>query len=155
LTPDDPSRYAREIAGRATSMWQEFKAFLTKTNALALAVGVVIGAAVGNLVSSIVKDLLMPIVGLALPPGDWRKAMLVLSESPTPGGEPNAIRYGNLLGNAVDFVIIAFVVFWITKMLLREKPKAPPPAMKDCPFCLASIPQGASKCQACTSALPA
>ena len=139
-------------------MWQEFKAFLTKTNALALAVGVVIGAAVGNLVSSIVKDLLMPLITLALPAGDWRKAHVVLKEGGVKADgtrDVTAIQYGNLLGSTIDFIVIAVVIFLITKALLREKPKAPPPAMKDCPFCMASIPKGATRCQACTSTLTA
>ncbi len=50
---------------------QEFKAFLTKTNALALAIGFIIGAATGKVVSAVVDDLIMPVVGLLLPAGDW------------------------------------------------------------------------------------
>jgi len=55
-------------------MLRDFKAFLTKSNALALAIGVVIGAATGKVVSGIVDDLLMPVIGLVLPSGDWREA---------------------------------------------------------------------------------
>ena len=69
-------------------MFEEFSKFLTKTNAMALAVGVIIGAAVGKVVDSLVKDVLMPLIGLALPGGDWREAKLVLSQKidGTPGG---------------------------------------------------------------------
>ncbi len=61
----------------------EFKEFLLKQNALALAVGVIIGGALGKIVSGLVDDLIMPIVGLALPGGDWRSAQL-RSAAPPP-----------------------------------------------------------------------
>src|SRR6188474_2124526 len=97
-------------------MFSEFRKFLLQTNALALAVGVIIGAAVGKVVSSLVSDILMPVIGLAIPGGAWREQKIVLSMKPdgTPG---NAITYGAFLGNLVDFMIIAFVVFLITKAL--------------------------------------
>jgi large conductance mechanosensitive channel len=132
-------------------MWQEFKAFLTKTNALALAVGVVIGTAIGKIVSALVEGVIMPTVGLVSPTGDWRQ----MAFGPHDDKGVGVFKVGNVLGSLVDFVIIAVLVFLITKALLREKPKAPPPSMKDCPFCLASIPLAAKKCQACTSTLPA
>jgi large conductance mechanosensitive channel len=130
-------------------MWQEFKAFLTKTNALALAVGVVIGAAVGKVVSSIVDGLIMPLVGLVTPSGDYRN----IAFGPPDKEGVGSFKIGNVLGNLLDFVIVAWVVFLIMKAILREPAKAPPPAMKNCPLCLASIPEAAKKCQACTSAL--
>src|SRR5262245_23831978 len=108
-------------------MLSDFKVFLLKTKALALPVGVVIGAAVGKVVSAIVDDLIMPLVGLVLPQGDWREAKIVLSTSTAikDGKEvvsENAIRYGDLIGKGIDFVIIAWVVFLITKAFLREVP---------------------------------
>ena len=90
-------------------MWREFRDFLLKQNALALAIGVIIGAAVGRVVTSIVGDLLMPVVSLAIPSGDWRAAKVVLSESIGPDGKPvvNSINYGTFLGTVIDFVIVA------------------------------------------------
>ena len=126
------------------AMIAEFKAFLLKTNAMALAVGVVIGAAVGKVVSSIVGDLIMPIVGLVTPSGDFR------SITAGPKGE---FKVGNFLGALVDFVMVAVVVFMIVKALLREKPAPPPPPTKDCPQCLEKVPVAATKCRACTSVL--
>jgi large conductance mechanosensitive channel len=61
-------------------MLAEFKRFLLKTNAFALAIGVIIGGAVGKVVESLVKDVLMPLIGLGLPGGDWRDAKIVLSK---------------------------------------------------------------------------
>ncbi|SRR6266436_3822097 len=132
-------------------MIQEFRKFLLQTNALALAVGVIIGAAVGKVVSSLVSDLLMPLIGLMIPGGAWRDLKFVLTTKPD-GSVGNAITYGAFIGNVVDFVIIAFVVFMITKALLKP---APGPPTKACPECLESVPKAAHKCRACGSALPA
>ncbi len=129
-------------------MWEEFKAFLMKTNALALAVGVIIGAAVGKVVSSLVSDILMPVIGLLIPGGAWRDMELVLTHK-ADGSVANAIKYGSFLGGVVDFVIIAFVVFMITKALLKPAPAPPGPAMKTCPQCSEGILAAAKKCRYC------
>lgn len=107
-------------------MLQEFKEFLTKSNALALAIGVIIGAATGKVVSAIVDDLLMPLIGVVLPAGDWRDAQIVLSHSTDAAGKitVNAIKYGHFLGATIDFICIAFVVFLITKMFLKDQSAA-------------------------------
>jgi large conductance mechanosensitive channel len=133
-------------------MFREFREFLLKTNALALAVGVIIGAAVGKVVTSIVSDLLMPVIGLMVPGGAWREAAFVLTRKPD--GSPAAlITYGAFLGNLVDFVIIAAVVFSITKALLKPVPVPEGPKVKACPYCKEMIPADASKCRSCTSAV--
>ena len=124
----------RKLAG-------EFREFLLKQNALALAVGVVIGAAIGKVVAGLVEDLIMPILGLALPGGDWRNAQLALSGN-------NAIKYGDFVGRIVDFVIVSLAVFFIVKALIKQPP---PPATKECPECLETIPQAARRCRACSS----
>ena len=133
-------------------MIEDFKKFLVQTNALALAVGVIIGAAVGKVVSSLASDILMPVIGLAVPGGAWRDAKFVLSSKPD-GTVANAITYGAFLGSVVDFVIIAFVVFMITKALLKPAPAAAAPPTKECPECREIIPAAARKCRACTSAV--
>ena len=133
-------------------MWSEFKEFLLKTNALALAVGVIIGAAVGKVVSSIVSDLLMPVIGLLVPGGAWREAAIVMTRKPD--GSPAAqITYGAFIGNLIDFIIIAFVIFMITKALLKPAPAPPAPPTKECPYCKESIPAAATKCRACASSV--
>ena len=124
----------------------EFKAFLTKSNALALAVGVIIGAATGKVVTKLVEDILMPILGIVLPEGDWRSASIAL-----PRGK--ALLYGDFFGAVVDFVCIAFVVFLIAKALLKPAEEAPAPPTKDCPYCLEKIPEAATKCKACASSV--
>jgi len=134
-------------------MVKEFREFLLKTNAMALAIGVIIGAAVGKVVSSLVADIIMPVVSLAIPGGTWRDARIVLNTTTDATGKvvEHAITIGQFLGNVVDFVIIAFVVFMLTKMLLRPEPAPALAATKTCPECLETIPLAAKRCRACTS----
>jgi len=133
-------------------MLREFIDFLRKTNALALAVGVIIGAAIGKVVTSLVSDLLMPVIGLVLGGGDWRSLRIALKTAPD-GKVISALGVGNFLGAVVDFVIIAFFVFIITKALLREEPPPPGPAMKTCGACKESVLATATRCKFCTSAV--
>ena len=116
-------------------MVREFREFLLKQNALALAVGVIIGAAIGKVVTSLVSDMLMPVISLALPSGEWRAAKIVLSQSVGPDGKEvvNAINYGAFIGTIIDFAIVAFVVFLIVRQLIKPAPDAP---TKVCTFCL-------------------
>ena len=132
---------------------KEFREFMLKQNALALAIGVIIGAAVGKVVSSLVEDVLMPVIGLAIPGGSWREIKIGLSTNPD-GTIANAITLGKFLGTIVDFVIVAAAVFLLTKMLLKPAPEKAPPA-KTCPECMEIIPLAAKRCRACGSAVPA
>lgn len=133
-------------------MINEFKDFLLKTNALALAVGVIIGGATGKVVSSMVDNIMMPAIAVVMPPGDWREAQIELSRGKDANGKVtvNAIQYGHFVGAIVDFVIIAGVVFLITKTLL---PKEAPPDTKTCGECLESVAKGASRCKFCTAVI--
>ena len=133
-------------------MIKDFKAFLLQTNALALAIGVIIGGAVGKVVSSLAGDILMPLIGLGIPGGAWREQKIVLTTNPD-GTVANAITYGAFLGSVVDFVIIAFVVFMITRAILEPAPAAPAPPTKTCGACLEAIPLAATRCRACCSAV--
>jgi large conductance mechanosensitive channel len=130
----------------------DFRTFLTKSNAMALAIGVIVGAAVGNVVSAIVSDLLMPIVGVLLPSGGWRDAKIILTHGMDAAGKPteNAILYGHLLGTIVDFVIIMTVVYIVVRTLIREAPADP---TRQCPECLETLPLAARRCRACTAAV--
>jgi large conductance mechanosensitive channel len=99
----------------ADSMLAQFMKFLKETNALALAIAVVLGGAVQKLVTAIVADLIMPLVGLILPGGEWRTWKLTLSGNA-------ALAIGDVIGAAVDFVIIAAVVYFIASKLLKVQP---------------------------------
>jgi large conductance mechanosensitive channel len=127
-----------------------FVEFLRKTNALALAIAVIIGAAIGKVVTSVVGDLLMPVIGLWLGGGDWRAWSIPLKRAPD-GKVLAAIGVGNFLGAVVDFVIIAFFVYVITQLFLKEPAPAPGPAMKVCGACGEQILAKATRCKYCTS----
>ena len=129
-------------------MLGEFRAFLLTTNALALAVGVIIGAALGTVVNSLVNDIIMPPVGLLLGGVDFAAQKWVLK-----AGDANtevAIRYGAFINAIIAFIVIAFVVFQISKMFIKEEAAA---ETKTCPFCKEPNALGASKCRACASAI--
>jgi large conductance mechanosensitive channel len=98
-------------------MFAEFRKWLQETNALALAMAVVIGGAVGKLVSALVDGLIMPLLGLIIPGGEWREVKIALD------AEGNALGIGPVLGATVDFIIIAAVVFIVSTKLIG----APPP----------------------------
>jgi large conductance mechanosensitive channel len=108
-----------------------------------LAMGVVIGNAVGKVVASIVGDLVMPVVGILSPEGRWRELKI--------GYGRLQFTVGNCLGTLLDFLIIATVVFLITKMFVKQ---APPPPSKTCPACKENINPEATKCKFCTSEQP-
>ncbi len=132
-------------------MLSEFKGFLLRTNALALAVGVIIGAALGTVVTSLVDDIIMPPIGMALGGVDFAELKVILREAS--GGDPTtevAIRWGAFVNSVLTFVIIALVVFWISKMFIKEAPAA---EVKMCPFCKEANAIDASKCRACASSI--
>ena len=121
-------------------MIRGFKEFLLKNNVLALAVAVIVGGAVGKVVTSLAQDIIMPIVSPMLPSGEWRTAQIMIGKA--------AVKWGSFLGNVIDFVIIAFIVYLMTKALIREAPPAP---SKVCPRCKESIVLDATKCKFCTA----
>jgi large conductance mechanosensitive channel len=98
-----------------------FREFLTKSNALALAIAVIIGGALGAVVTSLVNDVIMPPIGWALGGVDFSQMKIVLG---TKAGEEVAIRYGLLVNALIVFVVVAFVVYWIAKAFIKD---APPP----------------------------
>ena len=130
------------------SIWQEYKAFLTKSNALALAVGIIIGVALGNVVNSLVNDIIMPVVGYVLGGVDFSQFEIVLDASKDP---PVVIKWGLFINVVISFVIIAFVAFALTKVLL-PKP-VPGPDTKTCPSCGENVLATAKRCKYCTSDL--
>lgn len=124
-------------------MLSDFRTFLIKSNALALAIGVIIGAALGTVVSSLVDDIIMPPIGRILGGTDFSALAIELG-----GGA--AIRYGAFINAVITFIIVAFVVWQIGKTFIKE---APPAEVKACPFCMEPNSPAATKCRACTSAI--
>src|SRR3979409_1359065 len=123
---------------------KEFREFAIKGNVIDLAVGVIIGAAFGKLVDSVVKDLIMPVVSRVFGGLDFSNWFFMLG-SPPPGyngpmtydaltkaGVP-LFAYGNFLTVAINFIILAFVIFWMVRQFSAVKkrldttPGAPPP----------------------------
>jgi large conductance mechanosensitive channel len=130
-------------------MFGEFRAFLLKTNALALAIGVIIGGALGTVVNSLVNDIIMPPIGYGLGGIDFGRLKWVLKAAV--GGDPAtevAIRWGAFINAIIAFVVIAFVVWRISKMFIKEEPS---PEVKVCPFCKEANAKDATRCKACTS----
>jgi large conductance mechanosensitive channel len=112
-------------------MLAEFKEFLVKTNALALAIGVIIGTAMGAVVNSLVNDIIMPPIGVALGGVDFSQLKVILQNGVGTEGDANyvaevAIRWGNFINIVIAFIVIAFVVFMIGRTMIKEKPAAPP-----------------------------
>ena len=143
-------------------MISEFKGFLLKTNALALAVGVIIGGALGTVVNSLVNDIIMPPIGMALGGVDFKDLFAVLNGATYPSleaakaaGAP-VVAYGNFINTIIQFLIVAFVIFLMVRQINRLKtptPSAPQDESRDCPFCISKISREATKCPNCTSAL--
>jgi large conductance mechanosensitive channel len=129
-------------------MLAEFRAFLVKTNALALAVGVIIGAALGTVVTSLVEDIIMPPIGMLLGRVDFSQLAINLTEDGSV-----AIRYGAFINTVISFIIVALVVWWISRMFIKPEPEPEPIEMKACPYCLEQVPVAATKCRACGSQL--
>ena len=130
-------------------MLGEFRAFLLKTNALALAVGVIIGAALGAVVTSLVNDIIMPPIGYVLGGVDFSALKVVLKSAVN--GDPAtevAIRWGVFINAVIAFIVIAFVVFWISRTFIKEPE---PDEVKTCPFCKEPDALDASRCRACAS----
>lgn len=106
---------------QSTGLLAEFQRFLTKSNALALAIGVIIGAAAGKVVTSIVEDLINPIISLLLGNVPLAEAKIVLGTKLVEGKTvENAIMYGNFISVVIQFILIMLVVFFIVKLLAKE-----------------------------------
>jgi large conductance mechanosensitive channel len=144
-------------------MLKEFKEFAMKGNVLDLAVGFIIGAAFGKIVTSLVSDVIMPPIGLILGKVDFSSLFLNLSgKSYSSLAEAKAagaatLNYGIFLNNIVDFLIVAFAVFLLVRMINRWNKPAPAaaPSTKECPYCASTIPLKATRCPNCTSEIRA
>jgi large conductance mechanosensitive channel len=116
------------------SMLQEFKEFAVKGNAMDLAVGVIIGAAFGKIVDSIVNDLIMPVVSKIFGGLDFSNYFIGLSGQASGLSLADAKKagavfaYGNFATVALNFIILAFIIFMMVKQMNRLKKQAPPAA---------------------------
>ena len=125
------------------SWWDEFKTFAIKGNAMALAVGTIIGAAFSTITKSLTDDIIMPIVSIFIGGVDFSEMKIVLprlfgeAKLDEAGNEIlNTLNYGNFISAVINFAILALVVFWLVKGLNKladagkkkeeEAPAAPP-----------------------------
>jgi large conductance mechanosensitive channel len=145
------------------AMFSEFKKFAMRGNVLDMAIGIIIGAAFGKIITSLVGDVLMPPLGLILGKVDFSNLFLNISgksydslAAAKAAGAPT-INYGIFLNNIIDFIIVAFAIFLLIRMVNRwNKPEpAAAPVTKECPYCATAIPLAAKRCPNCTSELRA
>jgi large conductance mechanosensitive channel len=151
-------------------MLKDFREFAIKGNVVDMAVGIIIGGAFGTIVKSLVDDIIMPPIGLMLGNVDFSNLFFLLRQgekAPPPYATPAAateagavtLNYGLFINSIVSFLIVAFSVFLLVRMinrLRREEQVAPAaPTDKPCPFCQMTIPIGAKRCPHCTSQLSA
>ncbi|MCL2352229.1 MAG: large conductance mechanosensitive channel protein MscL [Firmicutes bacterium] len=128
----------------------EFKEFALRGNVMNLAVAVIIGAAFQAIVTSLTTNILSPIIGLFV--GKNFDALKVTVR----GAD---LLYGAFITSVISFIILAFVVFLMVKLVNRimsvdKKPETPQtPATRECPYCMTQISVKATRCPACTSLL--
>ena len=100
-----------------------FRAFLTKSNALALAIGVIIGASLGQLVTTLVNAIIMPPIGWVLSGIDFASIKTVLGTNAK--GEEVSIGWGLFINALIVFIVVMLVVYWISKLFIREEEAGP------------------------------
>jgi large conductance mechanosensitive channel len=111
----------------------EFRSFVLRGNVVDLAVGIVIGAAFTTIVTSLVKDILNPVIGLLVGGIDFTNVFITLrgQSFPTLADAQKAgavtMNVGVFINAVIQFVIVAFAIFWVVKVLARMRPPAPPP----------------------------
>ena len=143
--------------------FEDCKAFAMKRNVVDMAVGVVVGGAFGKIVTSFVNDLIMPVIGKITGGTDFTQMYLPLDGNTYATLEEAqaataTIAYGSFITQVLDFLIVAIVIFFALKVLVKfKKPEAPAPeeapTTKVCPFCKMEIPIDATRCGHCTSEL--
>ena len=117
-------------------IFDEFKAFAMKGNMVDMAVGIIIGAAFGKIVSSLVSDIIMPPIGLLLGGVNFTDLKLVMKAA-TETAPAVTWNYGSFLQVVIDFLIVAWAIFMIVKIINaakkkeEEAPAAPPAPTKD------------------------
>ncbi|MGH7549679.1 MAG: large-conductance mechanosensitive channel protein MscL [Gemmatimonadota bacterium] len=142
-------------------MWKEFKEFALKGSMLDMAIGIIIGAAFSPIVKSLVDDVIMPPIGLLLGDVDFTNLFAVLEEGSPAGPYASleaakaagavSLNYGVFITTIITFLIIAFAIFLMIKMINRWRAEEPEETnTRECPQCLSEIPISARRCAHCT-----
>jgi large conductance mechanosensitive channel len=147
-------------------IWNEFKEFAVKGNAVDLAVGVIVGAAFTGIINSLVKDVIMPPISLLTGGLDFSNKFVILRvakegsmafNTPADAAKAGAItwNYGNFITLLINFLIVAGAVFLLVRAInkLRKPAEEKEPDEKDCPTCAMKIPFKATRCPCCTTEL--
>lgn len=142
-------------------MIKEFVDFIKRGNVLDLAIGIVIGAAFATVVNSLVNDIIMPPIGYAMGGVNFADLFISLDgqayDSLTAAQDAGAatINYGLFINSIIIFLVVAFVIFLIARAINKQEKEeeAAAPETKECPYCMAQIPLGATRCPHCTSQL--
>ncbi|MHB8576801.1 MAG: large conductance mechanosensitive channel protein MscL [Dehalococcoidia bacterium] len=130
-----------------------FRTFLLRGNVVDLAIAVVIGLAFGAVITALVKDLITPLIAAIGGKPDFGNLSFTINNS--------RFLYGDFINAIIAFIIIAAVVYYLVVIPLNRllervspQPKAPAPT-RDCPYCMSTIPQAATRCAFCTQPLTA
>ena len=153
-TASRPAPLLTRAENESQSFVSDFKSFALKGNVVDLAIAVIIGAAFGKIVSALVADVIMPLVSLVMPNGNWRSHYVILRHAADPKNDI-LLRWGDLVGDVLDFLVVALVLFLIVQKVLRARRDPAAPTTKECPYCLENVPVAATRCRACTSDLSA
>ena len=145
--------------------FEEFKAFAMRGNVVDMAIGVIIGGAFGKITTSLVNDIFMPLLGLLTGGVNFGGLFYALDgnqyasiEAATEAGV-GTINYGAFVQYIIDFILVAFCMFLVIKLMngLKKKEEAPSPAPEKaprlCPYCRMEIADDATRCGHCTSVL--
>lgn len=144
---------------KKSGMIEEFKKFITRGNVMDMAVGVIVGGAFTTIVTSLNNDIISPILGI-FGGVDFSDLKLVMGV----GENAPVLKYGSFLTAVINFLIIAFIIFMLVKMmnkinesikakLIDEQKEEVVDNTKVCPYCLEKIAKEASRCPHCTSIL--
>jgi len=145
-------------------MIKEFKEFAMRGNVLDMAVGVILGVAFGKIINCLVHDVLMPPIGQLMGGVNFSDLFIVLDKTKTEftslakarEASVPLIAYGQFINTILEFLIVAFCVFVVIKLMNSMKRKqapapAPAPTTKNCPYCCSAIAIRATRCPQCTS----
>ncbi|MBQ8620075.1 MAG: large-conductance mechanosensitive channel protein MscL [Clostridia bacterium] len=145
--------------------FEEFKAFAMRGNVVDMAIGVIIGGAFGKITTSLVNDIFMPLLGLLTGGVNFGGLFYALDgnqyasiEAATEAGV-GTINYGAFVQYIIDFILVAFCMFLVIKLMnkMKKKEEAPAPAPEKaprlCPYCRMEIADDATRCGHCTSVL--
>lgn len=115
----------KELANKSKGLFEEFKTFIKRGNVIDLAVGVVIGGAFSTIVTSLVNDIIMPLIGVIIGGYDFTSLSIKVGDS--------VIKYGSFLQNIINFLIIAFCIFMVVKIMNKFLDKHKKEEKKEAP----------------------